>query len=535
MNEDERRVLLGGGPEWLEPLIVELHIVHVGRDLDPAHAQGAHRLVQLASREVWKLERDQAQSDETPRVVAAQVGDERVRRIDDLFGNGSVGPVAEVGHVTYDLHVDALTVHRFEPHADVGEARSIVGPHQVFVVRIGRARVAGGQFDESRRKRMGMDVNGPGRLGQHRAMVAAAGPLQRTSEVSCASVAVSASGIEQALAASIPGLARTTEPFRVLDGDGRPQGFEPDLSAVELRSLYRWMVFGRQLDERGMQLQRQGRIGVWGPMIGQEAAQAGLGLAMQSGDWIFPSYREAIVLSMRGLDLVELFAYYRGLYWVADPARTGVFPVQIVIGDQALHAVGAGMGFSMQHQPHVAVGAVGDGATSQGDFMEALNFAGVFNAQAVLFVQNNHWAISLPRTRQTLSETLAQKGLAQGVTGVLVDGNDALAVYAVCHWAIERARAGQGPALIEALTYRLGAHTTADDPRRYQPTIEINEWRARDPLPRMRRYLEYRGLWDADAERDAIVEALARIDRAVEQAEATPIPTLANYVEAANG
>jgi pyruvate dehydrogenase E1 component alpha subunit len=353
--------------------------------------------------------------------------------------------------------------------------------------------------------------------------------------VSSASVAVSASGIEELLAPSIPALAHMPQPFRVLDAEGRPLGFEPDLSVADLQSLYRWMVFGRQLDERGLQLQRQGRLGVWGPMLGQEAAQAGLGLAMRPGDWIFPSYREAIVLSMRGLELTELFAYYRGLYWVADPARTGVFPVQIMIGDQSLHAVGAGMGFALQHQPHVAVGAVGDGATSQGDFLEALNFAGVFKAQAVLFVQNNHWAISVPRTRQTASETLAQKALAQGVTGVLVDGNDALAVYAVSRWALDHARDGRGAVLVEALTYRLGAHTTADDPRRYQPTDEIDEWRTRDPLPRMRQYLERGGLWDADAEREAVVDALTRIARAVEQSEALPLPTFASYLEAANG
>src|ERR687886_99439 len=226
-----------------------------------------------------------------------------------------------------------------------------------------------------------------------------------------------------------PAALSVPQPFRVLDADGGVVGPEPDLGPDELRRLYRWMVFGRQLDQRGLQLQRQGRVGVWGPMIGQEAAQAGLGLAMRAGDWVFPSYREAIVLAMRGLALTELFAYYRGLYWPADPARSGAFPIQIVIGDQSLHAVGAGMGFALQKQERVGIAAVGDGATSEGDFLEALNFAGVFNAQTVLFVQNNHWAISVPRTRQTRSETLAQKGLAQGVTGVLVDGNDALAVY----------------------------------------------------------------------------------------------------------
>ena len=348
-------------------------------------------------------------------------------------------------------------------------------------------------------------------------------------------MAVTAGGIEQALAASMPSLARAPEPFRVLDADGRCIGLEPDLSDDDLRSLYHWMVFGRQLDQRGLQLQRQGRVGVWGPMIGQEAAQAGLGLAMRAGDWIFPSYREAIVLAMRGLELTELFAYYRGLYWPADPSRTGAFPIQIVIGDQTLHAVGAGMGFALQQQQRVAIGAIGDGATSEGDFLEALNFAGVFDARTVLFIQNNHWAISVPRTRQTRSETLAQKGLAQGVTGVLVDGNDALAVYTASHWAIERARRGEGPALVEALTYRLGAHTTADDPRRYQPPEEIEDWRRRDPLPRLRRYLEERRLWDEDAEREAVQDALARVDRAIAEAESRPIPTLETYIEAAGG
>src|SRR5262249_33590833 len=141
------------------------------------------------------------------------------------------------------------------------------------------------------------------------------------------------------------------KPFRVLDDDGNANGYEPDLSREELQELYRWMLFGRLLDERGLQLQRQGRVGVWGPMIGQEAAQAGLGLAMQDGDWVFPSYREAITLLMRGLELDAMLAYYRGLYWLADPVSSGVFPMQIVIGDQTLHAVGAGMGFALQNQP----------------------------------------------------------------------------------------------------------------------------------------------------------------------------------------
>ncbi len=346
-------------------------------------------------------------------------------------------------------------------------------------------------------------------------------------------MAVAAGGIEQALAACRPRLAGVPEPFRVLDERGVLVGPETELEQDELKKLYRWMLFGRLLDDRGLALQRQGRVGVWGPMIGQEAAQAGLGLAMQNGDWIFPSYREAITLLMHGLSLTDLLAYYRGLYWVADPKATGVFPIQIAIGDQTLHAVGAGMGFSLQGKDQVAIAAVGDGATSEGDFLEALNFAGVYKAHTIVFVQNNQWAISVPRERQTRSETLAQKALAFGITGLVIDGNDALAVYAASKWAMDHARSGEGPVLIEALTYRVGAHTTADDPRRYQPPNEIEQWRSRDPLPRLRAYLERNNVWDADQEHAASAEILNDIDQAIEQAEAVPLPNYDRYVEAA--
>jgi pyruvate dehydrogenase E1 component alpha subunit len=334
-----------------------------------------------------------------------------------------------------------------------------------------------------------------------------------------------------ALSASMPRLDRQPEPYQVLDADGNIVGQVPDLSDEQLISLYRWMLFGRQLDERAWQLQRQGRIGVWGPMRGQEAAQAGLGLAMGPDDWIFSSYREAITLGMRGLELETILQYVRGLYWLADPARTGVFPIQISIGDQTLHAVGAGMAFALQQRPTVAVASIGDGATSEGDFHEALNFGGVFRAKAVVFIQNNQWAISMPRTAQTASPTLVQKALAYGLPGYLVDGNDVLAVYEVCRRALAFARSGHGTGLVEALTYRLGAHTTADDPRRYQPPAEIEEWSTRDPLRRMRRFLEARHLWDEAAEVAARSEALARIDQTMVRIEAAPLPSFERVFE----
>jgi pyruvate dehydrogenase E1 component alpha subunit len=331
--------------------------------------------------------------------------------------------------------------------------------------------------------------------------------------------------VAAALDASMPRLERLPEPYQVLDPTSVVRGEVPDLQDEQLVDLYRQMVFGRALDERGLQLQRQGRILVWAPCRGQEAAQAGLGLALGPDDWLLPSYREPLALLMHGLDLADLLKYYRGLYWVADPAKTGVYPMQIMIGDQALHAVGAGMAFALQERPAVAVAVIGDGATSQGDVHEALNFGGVFRSRAVVFVENNQWAISVPRASQSASPTLVQKALAHGVAGYLVDGNDALAVYAVCRQALEHARSGQGTVLVEALTYRLGAHTTADDPRRYQPPEEIEAWAARDPLRRMRRFLEGRGLWSDAAEDDARTAAFARIDEAMARAEAMPTPS----------
>ena len=330
---------------------------------------------------------------------------------------------------------------------------------------------------------------------------------------------------------SIPRLASPIVPYQVLDPEGEVLADLPDLSDDRLRDLYTWMLFGRSLDTRGLQLQGQGRIGVWGPMAGQEATQAGLGLALGDGDWLFPSYREAITVCMRGVGLADLLNYYRGLYWLADPMQTGIFPIQILIGDQTLHAVGAGMAFGLRGEPRVAVGVVGDGATSQGDFHEALNFAGVYHSQTIIVVQNNHWAISVPRSKQTASETLAQKAVAHGVAGVLVDGNDPLAVYAVSHWALDHARSGKGPVLIEAVTYRLGAHTTADNPSRYQPPEEIEQWRTRDPLRRTRRFLERRGLWDDDLEQEAQRDVLRRIDAAMSEAEQVPVPPFERIFE----
>jgi pyruvate dehydrogenase E1 component alpha subunit len=337
--------------------------------------------------------------------------------------------------------------------------------------------------------------------------------------------------VAEALARCQPRLDRLPEPYRVLDPDGAVCGPLPDLSDEQLVGMYRWMVFGRCLDERGLQLQRQGRITVWAPGRGQEACQAGLALAMGPDDWLLPSYREPVALVARGLDLSDLFQYYRGWYWQADPAATGVYPLQILIGDQALHAVGAGMAFALQERPTVAVAVIGDGATSQGDFHEALNFGGVFQAKAMIFVENNQWAISVPRARQTASPTLIQKALGFGITGYLVDGNDPLAVYEISRQALAHARSGQGTALIEALTYRIGAHTTADDPKRYQPPEEIDDWTARDPLKRLRRFLETRGLWSDAAEEQSRRESLAQIDAAMARAEAAPPRSFATVFE----
>ena len=280
------------------------------------------------------------------------------------------------------------------------------------------------------------------------------------------------------------------------------------LSAEDLRRLYEDMVLLRSFDTQATALQRQGELGLWPPSLGQEAAQIGLGQAMKPQDFAFASYREHGVAFTRGMQPAELLGIFRGTShggW--DPQKHRFHTYAIVIGTQTLHATGYAMGMNLQGrvgtqdpQRDVAtVACFGDGATSEGDVSEALTFAGAYNAPVLFYCQNNQWAISEPVTTQT-STPLYRRGEGFGVPGVRVDGNDVLACWAVAQMALDRVRAGAGPLLIEAYTYRRGPHTTADDPTKYRAAAEVEQWERRDPILRMQRYLHREGIIDDASE-----------------------------------
>lgn len=307
----------------------------------------------------------------------------------------------------------------------------------------------------------------------------------------------------------------------ILDADGTPdKELEPDIPDELLLRLYRAMVLGRRFDERMLSLQRQGRIGTFAPIWGQEASQLGAVAALRDEDWMVPAFREHAAEIWRGRSMDSILAYYGGLdEAIGIPEGVNNLPVAVPVGSQTLHAVGLGMAFNYRRSGQVAMVFFGDGATSQGDFHEALNFAGVFSTPVVFLCQNNQWAISVPRSHQTKSQTLAQKALAYGVPGIQVDGNDVLAVYAAAKEAVDRARSGGGPTLIESVTYRMGVHTTADDPKKYRTEEEVDQWLKRDPLVRFQKYLVDRGLLD-QAKIDQIEEEVkADIQAAVDRAE----------------
>ncbi|MEU7132790.1 pyruvate dehydrogenase (acetyl-transferring) E1 component subunit alpha [Streptomyces sp. NPDC046261] len=271
-----------------------------------------------------------------------------------------------------------------------------------------------------------------------------------------------------------------------------------DLSPGELRGLYRDMVLTRRFDGEATTLQRQGELGLWASLLGQEAAQIGSGRATRDDDYVFPTYREHGVAWCRGVDPTNLLGMFRGVNhggW--DPNENNFHLYTIVIGSQALHATGYAMGIAKDGADSAVIAYFGDGASSQGDVAEAFTFAAVYNAPVVFFCQNNQWAISEPTERQT-RVPLYQRAQGYGFPGVRVDGNDVLAVLAVTRAALERARTGEGPMLVEAFTYRMGAHTTSDDPTRYRLDEERELWEAKDPILRLRAYLEKQGLADEE-------------------------------------
>ncbi|MDH6225971.1 2-oxoisovalerate dehydrogenase E1 component alpha subunit [Streptomyces sp. MJP52] len=262
-----------------------------------------------------------------------------------------------------------------------------------------------------------------------------------------------------------------------------------DITPDELRGLYRDMVLTRRFDAEATALQRQGELGLWASLLGQEAAQIGSGRALRDDDYVFPTYREHGVAWCRGVDPTNLLGMFRGVNhggW--DPNSNNFHLYTIVIGSQALHATGYAMGVAKDGAESAVIAYFGDGASSQGDVAEAFTFSAVYNAPVVFFCQNNQWAISEPTHRQT-RVPLYQRAQGYGFPGVRVDGNDVLACLAVTKQALERARRGEGPTLVEAFTYRMGAHTTSDDPTRYRGDEERAAWEAKDPIARLRAYL----------------------------------------------
>ena len=276
----------------------------------------------------------------------------------------------------------------------------------------------------------------------------------------------------------------------------------------QLRDLYRRMVVTRRVDREAINLQRQGQLALHASCLGQEGAQIGSALALAEQDWVFPSYRELGVAMVRGVDPADLLHVWRGT-WLSghDPYRTNFAPMSIPIGTQALHAAGFAMGARFDANPIAVIAYVGDGATSEGDLHEGCNFAAVYQAPCIFFVQNNQYAISVPLEQQTHAPTLAHKAVGYGMPGYRCDGNDVLATYAVTKRAVERARQGDGPTFVEALTYRMEAHTTSDDPTRYRTQEELDEAAKADPLLRMRNLLVKRDLLDETVEKQIEEEA----------------------------
>lgn len=284
------------------------------------------------------------------------------------------------------------------------------------------------------------------------------------------------------------------------------------------------MVFARAYDRKGTALQKQGRLATYAPFEGQEAAQVGSAAALEPDDWMVATYRDAAAMWMQGYPLELLFAGRTGdERGGSPPDHVSVLPPSITVGGHMVHAVGLAWGSRLLGEDRVAITYFGDGATSEGDFHEAMNFAAVFTVPCVFFCQNNGWAISLPREEQTRSETLAQKAIAYGMPGVQVDGNDLFAVYQITKDAVNRARAGGGPTLIEAVTYRIGPHTTADDPGRYRPEDDVATWRRQDPVERVRLFLSERDQWTPEWQAQIEAEAVTEIDRAIELAERLPV------------
>lgn len=325
-----------------------------------------------------------------------------------------------------------------------------------------------------------------------------------------------------------------------LDKKGRATN-DPKLSKDLLRRIMHYMVLNRELDERLTKLQRQGRIGFHIGSIGEEALMIGTAAALRPSDWVVPCYREMGVALYRGMKLDKVVANMFGT--ADDPAKGRQMPCHYVdrehnflsisspVGTQIAHAAGVGWAMRLRKTDDASLVYFGDGATSEGDFHCGMNFAGVYKAATVFVCRNNEWAISTPLSGQTASETIAQKAIAYGMPAERVDGNDPLAVYAATIEALDRARSGGGPTLLEMCTYRVGAHSTSDDPRSYRSQDEVDPWLAKDPIQRFSAYLKHKKLWSDDEAVKIGEEIEAELQAAIKRAEATPKPPISSLFE----
>jgi len=312
--------------------------------------------------------------------------------------------------------------------------------------------------------------------------------------------------------------------LKILDENGNcKESMVSKITPELMKKMYEMMILTRIFDEIALKLQREGRLLTYASSRGQEAAAVGSALALQQEDWIFPSFREHGAFFVKGMPIDQYLQYWAGdERGMKIPENVNCFTVSIPVGTQTSHAVGAALAFKLRKEKKVSLVYFGDGGTSKGDFHEAMNFAGVFQVPVVFLCQNNQWAISLPRKKQTASETLAQKAFAYGFEGVLVDGNDVFSVFMSTLEAAKRAREGKGPTMIEAYTYRMSDHTTADESSKYRDVKEVEEWKKKDPIDRLRKYLKQKKIWNEEYEKKVLADASKKIEDAVKNMESKP-------------
>jgi len=316
------------------------------------------------------------------------------------------------------------------------------------------------------------------------------------------------------------------EYLQILDEQGNcDESLMPKLSNEDIKKIYEMLVLIRVFDQKAFNMQRQGRLGTYIQFKGQEACQVGSAFALQDDDFIFPMYRNSGLLIARKHPIVQVLQYWSGdERGMKSPDNVNNFPIAISVGTHMVHAAGAGWAAKLKGTKQVSITYFGEGATSKGDFHEAMNFAGVYNAQTIFFCENNQFAISVPREKQTHAETIAQKAIAYGIEGIQVDGMDVFAVYKAAKDAVDKARSGKGPTLIECYTYRMADHSTSDDASKYRTKEELELWAKKDPIERLEKYMRKKGLLDDAYKNNVLTKSQEAVEKAVTEFEKLPPP-----------